>query len=194
MDSGDDLKQSAGGPPPGRPGLRLVVPSPSRPRWWARPRPAALVVVGVAAFAVAATILIARSDQSAGSAGSAGYRPAQASAAADTRRPDQVVAAYLQDRFVTRDDAAAAPLTCKAPQLSAVDDRLSEQKSREGTFNVKIDVSWSNLRTSSTTATSATVDLDLTRKVAGTEQATEPWTFTVAKEGSWKVCAGRRTG
>jgi hypothetical protein len=106
--------------------------------------------------------------------------------------PEMVVDDYLRREFVQRDEGAAKALECHSPKLADVKAKAADLKSRKSTYGTKINSTWSDIRTSTVSATSVNVTVNIAFTLSdGAEKTSQSWTFLTAKEGSWKVCGGQ---
>lgn len=108
--------------------------------------------------------------------------------------PDAVVDGFLRAYLVNRNDEQAALFTCKTgADLAAVAALRGEAVSREKSFDVNVNVSWSTLAVSGAGEDSRSVTTDLV--IAGSSNGnsisrrSETWRFALKNEDGWRVCS-----
>jgi hypothetical protein len=106
--------------------------------------------------------------------------------------PDAVVDSYLRAYLVNRDDDETRLYTCKSGgDFTAIEAFRTEILNAERANSTNIQVSWADLRVSTSNATGS-VEVDLTRSVASREQLTDTWQVAVVDEDGWRVCGASR--
>jgi hypothetical protein len=133
------------------------------------------VIVGAVVLIVAAGVLAAAAAVSAARSGSA----------------EQVVREYVRVALSQRDDAAAAALVCRAPQLDAIQAWQQDLAVRERQIGPRLAVDVASYSESVTEGrVAASVDITVAAQAARpAERLTRPFTFSLVDERGWKICA-----
>ncbi|MFI7596763.1 hypothetical protein [Actinoplanes sp. NPDC049681] len=111
--------------------------------------------------------------------------------------PDAVVDGFLRAYLVNRNDQQASLFTCKSgADLAAVSALRGETVSREKSFDVTVNVSWSTLTVSGAGEENRSVTTDLV--ISGSSNGnsisrrSETWRFALTNEDGWRVCSASK--
>jgi hypothetical protein len=112
--------------------------------------------------------------------------------------PQQVLRQYVHAVLTDRNDAAAAALICRSPQLDAVrqwQQDLAARQVRFSTAPLRADVAGYSASATGHEV-KASVEIAAALMVDGRlqERMTRPYAFTLVHEDGWKVCAATLQG
>ena len=114
----------------------------------------------------------------------------------DRSSPSLVVRQYLRATFEDRDNGRASLFICAKPEtLAEVQEVLSDIRTRETRFGVKIVVAWEGFSTTEQ-GTNASVSTNLLIRVpeanGSTSESLDHWIFTTVKTDGWRVCGAHK--
>jgi hypothetical protein len=113
-------------------------------------------------------------------------------------QPEQVLRQYVHAMLTERNDAAAAALACRSPQLDAVRQWQQDLAARQVRFHtapLRGDVAgYSASATGRQVKASVAIAVALVVGGRLQERMTRPYAFTLVREDGWKVCAATPQG